>query len=202
MTTDTKLCIYHHSFKGIAAYLINNKQQSEKDATHYYWFGLHPDTQDQLECHLGIIKPTHLREEPFAITDVYQARCYIFNSNTFNRVLFLSTPAPVGSVLKSQGVRESSRIVKKVVQLLKEQPGDVEEHLRQLKGFKVKEASYMATYFQILPKGPSYMNMLQLPTAYAPALTSCQSVLPLYPGLLPIIAQPCIFCHASNCSAH
>ena len=60
----------------------------------------------------------------------------------------------------------------KVVHLLKEQPGAVDELLRQLKGLGAEEASYMATYFQILAKDPSYMNMLQPPTAYAPALIS------------------------------
>ena len=74
---------------------------------------------------------------------MYQAGYYIFNSNAFDHVPFLSTTSPVVSVLKLQGVRES-RVMKKVVQLLKEQPGDVDELLRQLKDLKVKEASYMA----------------------------------------------------------
>jgi hypothetical protein len=49
ITTDTELHVYHRSFQGIAAYLIKDKQLLEKDAARYYWFGLHPDTQDLLE---------------------------------------------------------------------------------------------------------------------------------------------------------
>ena len=150
VTTDTKLHVYHCSFQGIAAYLIKDKQLSEKDAAHYYLFGLHLDTQDQLECCLGIIKPTHPQEEPYAMTDVYQMRCYIFNSNTFNCIPFRSTPSPVGSVLKSQGVKESSRVMMKTVYLPKEQPGDVDELLRQLRGFKIEEASYWLCIFRFL----------------------------------------------------
>ena len=200
VTTDTELRVYHRSFQGIAAYLINDKQLSEKDAARYYWFGLHPDTQEHLERRLGIVKPNHPREDPFAITDVYQAGCYIFNSNAFNRIPLLSTPSPVGSLLKSQGAEDTSRVMKKVVQLPKEQPGDVDELLRQLRGFKVEEASYMATYFQILAKDPSYMNMLQPPTSYAPALPPRQSIPLSHPGPPPMMARACIFCHASNCS--
>ena len=106
MTTDTKLRIYHHSFRsfqGIAAYLINDKQLSEKDAARYYWFGLHPEAQEQLERRLSIVRPVHPRKDPFAIKDVYQAGCYIFNSNTFNCMPLTSTPSPVASVSKSQG---------------------------------------------------------------------------------------------------
>ena len=32
ITMDTELCVYHRSFQGIAAYLIKDKQLSEKDA--------------------------------------------------------------------------------------------------------------------------------------------------------------------------
>ena len=49
ITTDTELHVYHCDFQGIAAYLINDKQLSDKDAAHYYWFGFHPMVQEQLE---------------------------------------------------------------------------------------------------------------------------------------------------------
>ena len=68
---NTKLGVYHCSFEGIAAYLINNKQLSEKDAAHCYWFVLYLDTQEQLEHHLDVVKPNYLWEDPFVITDVY-----------------------------------------------------------------------------------------------------------------------------------
>ena len=84
ITTDTELRVYHQDFQGKAAYLISDKQLSEKDAARYYWFGFHPSTQEKLERRLGIIKPDHPLEDPFAIADVYKAGCYIFNSNTFN----------------------------------------------------------------------------------------------------------------------
>jgi hypothetical protein len=83
ITTDTELRVYHRDFQGKAAYLISDKQLSEMDAARYYWFGFHPSTQEQLERRLGIIKPDHPLEDPFAIADVYKAGCYIFNSNTF-----------------------------------------------------------------------------------------------------------------------
>ena len=203
ITTDNELRVYHRSFQGIAAYLINDKQLSKKDAARYYWFGLHPDTREQLERHLGIVKPNHPREDPFAIKDVYQASCYIFNSNAFHRVPLLSTPASVTSVSKSQGVEGPSRVMKKTIQLLTEQPSDVDELLKQLRGFKVEEASYMTTYFQILAQDPSYMNMLQPPSAYAPARTARQPVPTPHlvpPGPAAMIQRPCVFCHASNCS--
>ena len=49
ITMDTELCMYHRDFQGNAAYLVTDKQLSEKDAAHYYWFGFHPSMQEQLE---------------------------------------------------------------------------------------------------------------------------------------------------------
>ncbi|KAF8514626.1 hypothetical protein JB92DRAFT_2586920, partial [Gautieria morchelliformis] len=84
ITTDTELRVYHRGFQGIVAYLITDKQLSEKDAARYYWFCFHPATQEQLERRLGIVTPNHPWEDLFAITDVYKAGCYIFNSHAFN----------------------------------------------------------------------------------------------------------------------
>ena len=49
VSMDTELYVYHRGFQGIAAYLINDKQLYEKDAATYYWFGFHPDMQEQLK---------------------------------------------------------------------------------------------------------------------------------------------------------
>ncbi|KAF8510322.1 hypothetical protein JB92DRAFT_2831609 [Gautieria morchelliformis] len=120
--TDTEFRVYHRCFQGTAAYLIKDKQLSEKDAARYFWFGLHPDTQEPLECHLSVIKPDHPHEDPYAISDVYQAGCYVLNSNAFTRAPPLSTPSPEASFLQSQGVGEASRVVKKTVQFPSQQP--------------------------------------------------------------------------------
>ncbi|KAF8530747.1 hypothetical protein JB92DRAFT_3105950 [Gautieria morchelliformis] len=131
ITTDTKLRIYHRDFQGKAAYLINNKQLSEKDAAHYYWFGFHPSTQEQLERRLGIIKPDHPLEKLFAIADVYKAGCYIFNSSTFHRVLPSVLPTPNVSI-QSPGVTGDSQVVKKTVRLPSELLSDVTDLLQKL----------------------------------------------------------------------
>ena len=81
-----------------------------------------------------------------------------------------STPSPVASVSKSQGVKGPSKVIKKLVQLPKDQPSDVDELLRQLKEFKVKDESYATMYFQLLAKDRSYMGNLQPPAAYNPPL--------------------------------
>ena len=99
---------------------------------------------------LALSDPTTHVKILFPIKDVYQAGCYIFNSNAFNCVPLLSTPAPVTSVSKSQGVEGPSRVMKKTIQLPVEQPSDVDKLLKQLRALKVGDTSYMAMYFQIL----------------------------------------------------
>ena len=54
ITMDTELCVYHHDFQGKAAYLVTDKQLSEKDTARYYWFDFHPSMQEQLERQLGL----------------------------------------------------------------------------------------------------------------------------------------------------
>ena len=100
------------------------------------------------------------------------------------------------SVSKSQGVEGPSKVIKKLVQLPKDQPSDVDELLRQLKEFKVEDESYATTYFQLLAKDQSYMGILQPPAAYNPPSVMGQSSPVLHPVLPP---HMCIFCHVTNC---
>ena len=129
ITTDTELCVYHCDFQGITAYLINDKQLSDKDVVRYYWFGFHPTAQEQLEQCLGIVRLDHPQEDPFPIADVYKVSCYIFNTNTFNHNPLLSVPSPEGSAFKSQGVEEPSHVIKRTVHLPRDQLGDIVELL-------------------------------------------------------------------------
>ena len=166
ITTDTELHVYHRDFQGKAAYLISDKQLSEKDAARYYWFGFHPSTQEKLERWLGIVKLDHPLEDRFAIADVYKAGCYIFNSNAFNRMLPSAMPVP-SSGMQSQEMVGGSQVIKKTVHLPLERSSDILELLEKLKSLRVEDEAYAMTYFQVLSKQPSYINMLQTPAAYA-----------------------------------
>ena len=196
ITTDIELWVYHCDFQGIAAYLINDKQLSEKDAARYYWFRFHPAAQEQLERRLGIVKPDHPQEDPFPIADIYKAGCYIFNTNTFNHTPLLSVPSPESSVLRSQGVEEPSHVVKRTVHLPKDEPEDITELLTWLQGFKIDDEAYMARYFQILAKDPGCRHMLQPPTAYTPVVSAVPTMPLQHLGVpQPIMPQTCVFCH-------
>ncbi|KAF8469905.1 hypothetical protein JB92DRAFT_3135248 [Gautieria morchelliformis] len=184
---DTELRVYHRDFPGIAAYLITNKQLSEKDAAR-------------------IVKPDHPREDPFVIKDVYKAGCYIFNSNTFNRTPILSAASPIqSSSVKSQGASGESKVSKRTVQLPEEQPADIGDLLEKLRGFKVNDKAYATTYFQLLSKQPSYINVLKTPAAYA-LTPSNRQYTPHLPPIQPNQGnqgmQACPFCKVTNCAGH
>ncbi|KAF8507717.1 hypothetical protein JB92DRAFT_2832685 [Gautieria morchelliformis] len=172
--TDTEFRVYHRCFQ---------------------------DTQEPLERRLSVIKPDHPHEDPYAISDVYQAGCYVLNSNTFTRAPPLPTPSPEDSFLQSQGVEEVSRVVKKTVQFPREQPGDVQDLLKHLRDFEIDDAAYMTTYFQILAKDPACMNMLQPAKAFIPALPARVPASQPAPQARSLpVSQPCAFCNTSNCS--
>ena len=96
------------------------------------------------------------------------AGCYISNSNAFNHTLPSAMPV-LSSGMQSQEMVGSSQVIKKTVHLPSEQSSDILELLEKLKSLRVEDEdeAYAPTYFQVLSKQPSYINMLQMPTAYA-----------------------------------
>ena len=71
--------------------------------------------------------------------------------------------------------------------------------LDKLQSYRVDEEVYATTYFQILSKWPSCINMLKTPAAYALVEANKQHI-PLAPPFQPTQGgQPCPFCKASNC---
>ena len=105
-----------------------------------------------------------------------------------------------GTGMKSQGTVGGSQVIKKTIQLPSERPSDVIELLERLQSLKVDDEAYATTYFQVLLKRPSYINMLQTPAAYALEPSNRQHT-PQAPPFQPSqVAYTCPFCKAVNCA--
>ena len=79
--SSAELGEFHLHFRAISKYLISKNQMSQAEETWSFLRGLQPDLENRVRNRLQIIKPNHNPQDPYDLTDLYNAASFVLQGS-------------------------------------------------------------------------------------------------------------------------
>ncbi|KAF7324148.1 Integrase catalytic domain-containing protein [Mycena kentingensis (nom. inval.)] len=163
--SERELAAFHRAFARITSYLISKQRLSATEQSHAFLRALQPQTlQAKVQQRLQIVKPTHHSDDPYALTDLYDAAKWaIGGSSAYSLEIAtatgLSTTAPTSDATTKTEAQISALLsaVTQLVQVFGTQNksnGSTDKPARRVPTRGCAHCGDTSHFFRVCPKVP------------------------------------------------